>query len=240
MIKAIIKNLLKQRGLAITPYDEYSVRLEQVENDWLKKKSIKTILDVGAGAGQYAKKAKKIFSGVEMFSFEALPEQFQKLKEVHKESAQNHHFFNIVLSDQEEEITFYKSSSMGSSSLFNMSDTHKEAYPQTADITSLTLKAVRLDDVLKEYQLKRNILLKLDVQGAEMKVLQGAVHTLSQVSMIFIELSFIKLYEGQPLINDMIEYLKGHGFILSGIENVSRDLRDGSYLQCDAYFERKA
>ncbi len=239
MIKSFIKTLLKKKGFSIKPYDEYIETLSVVEHDWLKKKNIKTVIDIGAGHGQYSKKLKAIFTDIEIFSFEALPEQYEELLKNHGADSSKHHFYNILLSNKSEEITFFKSSNLGSSSMLNMDNNHKEAYPESSNLSPLKLQAQLLDDVLGKRDLKKNILLKLDVQGAEKKVLEGAKNILAQSTLIFIELSFIKLYEGQPLINEMIDFLQSAGFALIGIDNVSHDLRDGKYLQCDAYFEKR-
>lgn len=55
-------------------------------------------------------------------------------------------------------------------------------------------------------------LLKLDTQGTELSVLQGAVETLKQVSMIEVEVEFVRMYESQPLAHDVMAFLDAQGF----------------------------
>ncbi len=55
--------------------------------------------------------------------------------------------------------------------------------------------------------------LKLDVQGAELMVLQGAERTLNDVVMVQVEVEFVELYENQPLFADVDRYLRSQGFM---------------------------
>ena len=78
-------------------------------------------------------------------------------------------------------------------------------------------------------------LLKIDVQGFEMEVLKGCNSMLDYFSWVYVECSFIELYEGQALANEVIDYLHTHGFKLAGIYNMSYD-RSGIAIQADFLF----
>ena len=58
-------------------------------------------------------------------------------------------------------------------------------------------------------------ILWIDVEGAELLVLQGAVKTLKSVELIHIELSFRPMHLGKPLFNEVDKYLRSHGFKLA-------------------------
>ena len=122
-----------------------------------------------------------------------------------------------------------------------MGDLHKESYPESAQLTELKVKSYTLDAVIGSGQINyaSEVLMKLDVQGAESLVLEGAKEALKRTKIVFTEMSFTELYKGQVTANAMISLLDSHGFQLCGIENVSRNVQDGSFLQCDAYFLRK-
>ena len=83
------------------------------------------------------------------------------------------------------------------------------------------MPVARLIDVLDVSILPRPILLKLDVQGAELDVLKGAENLLLFVDAIYCETSFVQLYESQPLANEIASYLIERGFVLSGVFNQS-------------------
>jgi FkbM family methyltransferase len=84
-------------------------------------------------------------------------------------------------------------------------------------------------------------LLKVDVQGNELKVLQGAQQSLQRTRLIWIEVSFRPLYEGSAVFSDVYDFLYAHGFYLGAIQEGFRG--DGrELLQADALFlslERK-
>ena len=79
----------------------------------------------------------------------------------------------------------------------------------------------------------------MDVQGAELLVLQGSEQMLKHAKVVFAEINFNSLYSNDVLFNEMIEFMSAKDFRLYGIENVSQSVVDGSFLQADAYFVKK-
>lgn len=237
MVKKIIKNILFKRGFVIKPYVAYYENIEKVRYNWLQKIKFDLILDVGASDGGFVKKIRTVMPLIPIYSFEPISESYQKLIEKNMDD-ENFTAFNIALSSKEGESDFYISSSSGCSSLLEMSDIHKEAYPHTASLSKIKVPMKRLDDVMKEYDYK-NIFLKIDVQGAEKFVLDGAIETLQNVDVILIEVNFVETYKECVLINEIIAYLEGKGFVLNGMENISQSTLDGSFLQADAFFIKK-
>jgi FkbM family methyltransferase len=63
-------------------------------------------------------------------------------------------------------------------------------------------------------------LLKLDVQGAELDVLEGGTETVSRALVIEAEVEFVPLYRDQPLFGDVQRFLRGHGFLLHKLIDV--------------------
>jgi len=236
-MKKTIKSILQKSGYSIIPFDEYEHKLEKVRYKWLVNQNISTILDIGASLGQYAKKARKRFPEARIFSFEALPDSFKALNETFK-GDKNFQSFNVALSNFEGKTVFRKSSNTGSSSLLEMDDLHKTNYTDSKNIVEIEVKCNTLDNVLKGQKLQKNILMKLDVQGAEKMVLEGAKETLKNVQVIFSEVNFNTLYKGNVLFNDLVQFLYEQGFKVEGIENVSQSLIDGTFLQADVFFKR--
>lgn len=238
MIKKIIKRVFRSKGFTIVPINEYQEKLEKVKYNWLVALDFTCIIDVGASNGGFARKARGLFPQTKIFSFEPMPAVYEELNQ-HFLQDNNFRSYNIACSDVRGSVDFFVSSNQGSSSLLDMGNAHKEAYPGSAEITKIHVNTDTLDNILLTEKTGDMIFLKMDVQGGEMKVLEGAPEILKKVSLIFTEVSFIELYEGQPLVNEMIRYLAERGFLLMGIENVSQQLTDGQYLQADLYFKRR-
>ena len=79
-------------------------------------------------------------------------------------------------------------------------------------------------------------MLKLDVQGFELNVLNGGTNFLNKVDYILIELSFKQLYIGQPLFNELYSFLREKNFELVDILDFSRNPNSFEMLQVDALF----
>lgn len=84
----------------------------------------------------------------------------------------------------------------------------------------------------------RSVFLKIDVQGYEDKVLEGAKNALTKIRGIQIELSLVPLYEGQLLFDDLYRIITGYGFGLHAFSPVYSDSMSGRLLQFDGVFFR--
>lgn len=240
MIKKTIKKILHHFGKDIVPFDDYENNLEPVKFNWLKSYNIKTILDIGASNGGYAKKIRAVFPLANIYSFEAINDSYKALLDCFKEDSK-FKAYNICLSNYNGFCDFFVNEYKGSSSLLNMSRLHKEAYPFTEKYKPIQIECKRLDTFIEEHKLNfdDNILLKLDVQGAEWIILEGAENILKRVKVVFMEVSFNTLYENSVLFTETVLKMNRLGFDVGGIENISQSLIDGTFLQADVYFIRK-
>ena len=84
-------------------------------------------------------------------------------------------------------------------------------------------------------EIVRPALLKLDVQGYELKALRGCEELLELFSHIYAECSFLELYTGQALADEVIAWLAKRNFKLRGIYNARYD-KKGNAVQCDLLF----
>ena len=82
--------------------------------------------------------------------------------------------------------------------------------------------------------------LKLDVQGYEKKVLEGAAGCLDQVAGIQMEMSMSSpLYVGQPGWEEMVQFMRAKGFILWKVEKGTWDPQTGRETELDGIFFRE-
>jgi hypothetical protein len=93
-----------------------------------------------------------------------------------------------------------------------------------------------LEKVIDLEGLPHPVMLKIDVQGAELDVLRG-ISGFDYVDFIYVELSFVELYDGQALFEDVRSYLVERGFKLRGVFNQVYTEQYGP-TQADCLFAR--
>ena len=227
--KTCVKSLFHLCGLDVT----VSPKFEPYE--WLKKKDIHTIFDIGANTGQFASQFQRFFPDAEIYSFEPLKDCYNDLlKEMGHFS--KFHAFNFALGDKNGKTQIYHNNFSPSSSLLFMEELHKKAFPYTEKVNIEEINIRRLDDIIDNLYIKDNILIKIDVQGFEDKVILGGEKLISRASVLILETSFQPLYQGQLLFEGIYELVREMGFVYAGSEHTLRSPNDGSILQCDSLF----
>ena len=117
-----------------------------------------------------------------------------------------------------------------------MTELHKQSFTFAIKEQTETIEVRRLSDVVRELHLRDPLLLKVDVQGFEDKVIAGGEDVVARAKIIIIEVSFQPLYEGGPLFDDIYRLLKERGFTYNGNFEQLCSPKDGRVLQADAIF----
>lgn len=208
-----------------------------IHRKWFAANGFRTVIDVGGYIGSFAYAIRHLLPEAQIYSFEPLPENFPLLVGNLK-GCDSFRAIQTALGEKREVVEFHRSSFSASSSVLPMSEAHKTAFPHTAGHEVVRVPMARLDDFLDELVLEPPVLLKLDVQGYEGKVLQGGVRLLEKVSCVLTEVSHQTLYEGQVSFEEMQTLMKDAGFRYAGCFDSLLSPLDGSVLQSDALFTR--
>ena len=234
ILRTIIKGPLNAVGLDLVRYHpQYSIG----QYAYVASLQIKTVIDVGAHTGEFAMMIAKMMPGVMVLSFEPQQAEFAEL-EANLRGLPNARAFKFALGERNETLALHRSAFSQSSSLRTMTELHKEAFPESAGESREQVEVRRLDDVLSDVAVAPKILLKIDAQGYEDKVLAGAPRTLAQSKAAIIEVSFRELYEGQPLFDSIYRTMHEAGFSYMGNLYQLVHPHDRSVLQADALFVR--
>lgn len=200
----------------------------------LEQRSISLVLDVGANRGQYGRELRTYGYRESIVSFEPLDEALTQLRNA---AASDPHWEvrDVALGATASTAQINVASNLASSSLLPMLDSHRSAAPGVTVVARESVRIVPLDEV----ELPRGVptLLKLDVQGYEDRVLDGASRTLGQVAVVECELSIVPLYADQLTLRPMLDLLSEAGFELVDLEPGQR-ASDGATLYIDALFRR--
>jgi FkbM family methyltransferase len=197
---------------------------------------IDLVLDVGANTGQYVKFLRNIGYDGRILSFEPVASAFSILE---RECAADAKWSGqrIALGDRAGRITLNISANSECSSALPMLDRHLAAYPEAGYVAKEEVDVRTLDEVLEGLPDAR-IFLKVDTQGFERQVIQGASASLGRIRGVQLEMSLVPLYEGEALMPEMVNFMAERGFVIMGIEPGSSDGRTGQLLQVDGLFFR--
>ncbi|MEO6233010.1 MAG: FkbM family methyltransferase [Ferruginibacter sp.] len=148
------------------PVDKYDFQTTQLIRTYLQKNS--NCIDVGANLGHILMEIVKAAPKGHHYAFEPIPHLYTDLK---KKYSKNTDVFNYALSSEKGTATFNYYPARPAVSGFRERDNVSDVEPQL-----LSVKMEKLDDIIPE-NVKID-LLKIDVEGAELQVLQGARKTL--------------------------------------------------------------
>lgn len=207
----------------------------------LKRQGVlpKTVVDVGANVGQFAIAAAKLFPGVQVHSFEPNPPCAAQLQcNVTKLAAVQVH--QLALGRVAGTVDFHVNTHSHSSSILPLANSHLDAFPDARESGVIQVQVSTLDQVFAGQILPSPVLLKLDVQGYELPVLQGGKVFLQSVDYVLLEASFKPLYQNEPLFMEIVAQMRELGFEFLRPVGFLRSPQTGEFLQMDALFQRRS
>jgi len=199
---------------------------------------IRKVFDVGAHDGGYGRELREHGYAGAILSFEPLTAPYQRLANIALLDG-NWCANPIALGNSSCEGSINVSCHPSSSSLLGMTGAHEKANPGSQYQGQETVRIERLDSYVMANDIKGSpAWLKVDVQGYEKNVLEGAGSLLREFAGIELELSLVPLYEGAPLVEEMILYLRQQGFAPTSFEDVFVDPDTAKVLQVNGIFLR--
>ena len=228
------------RVLWIPPYRAAFLRTRvaaSTEHDHvLDGLGLETIVDIGANRGQFALCARRLFPTARIFSFEPLQAPAQTFRKVFHSDPLTQ-LINKAIGAESGSSAMHVSRWDVSSSLLPFAQAQHDNFPFTEEARRETVTTARLSECLDASVLAGKALLKLDVQGFELAALQGCGELLGRFEFVYVEASFIELYVGQALANDVVAFLQSGGFKLICVANLSSGTSQRP-IQADFLFQR--
>jgi FkbM family methyltransferase len=204
----------------------------------LEKFGVDLIIDVGANTGIYGKESRGIGYKGHIVSFEPLKDAFEMLEEnTRNDPYWKVYNFALGAENKTEEINI--SANSHSSSILDILDAHTSAEASASYVGRQEIQIHTLDSIFGDIKGNaKEIYLKLDTQGFELNVLKGGNNSLPYINTIQLEMSLSRLYDGQPLYADLMDYLHAHGYQLIDIEPGFADVKTGTLHQFDGIFRK--
>ena len=205
----------------------------------LKTNKVNLIFDVGANAGQFGVLLREIGFDGKIISFEPLSDAREILLNISKNDPLWQIALQTAIGEENGEIEIQIAGNSQSSSVLDMLETHVRAAPDSKYIGKEKVALRTLDSIASDYMDSNSIaFIKIDTQGYETQVMNGAKKLMSQIVGLQVEISLVPLYKGQCLFDEMLKKLKNDGFELWSISTVFSDPNTGQLLQVDATFFR--
>ncbi len=207
----------------------------------LAREGFGLVIDVGANQGQFAAKMRGLGYKGPIACFEPMATAFARLVA----ATEDDDFispFPFALGARAEIREIFVSGNSASSSFLPIEERTVSAEPMTAVVGTETVDVRRLDDLADEVFSAAHagpVLLKLDTQGTEREVLDGAAATLARIDFVLSECSLISVYQGEPLIEDQIAWMRNRGFDPVSMELGWSDPQTGQTYQIDILFKRR-
>ena len=203
----------------------------------INKYKINVILDVGGHNGGYGLEMNLYGYKNKIISFEPAREPFQELQ---KRAKKNPLWkcYNYALGNEEKEKSIKILKNTTASSFLEPTELFSEIAGRFANVIKEEIVIVkRLDQLIPVFCTPSDsILLKIDTQGFEKQVLEGADRHLKDIQLIQLEVSFNQLYRNEPLIDEMLVYMSQKGFIPICIEPHPFDKTTFHQIQADILF----
>ena len=210
---------------------------ERSLNALLQREGITHVLDVGANQGQFARELRQGGYAGQITSFEPLPKPYAVLSAAAAKDPLWTIARRTAIGAEDSTITIHVAGNSVSSSVLPMHDNHAEAAPESRYVGSETVPLHRIDTLIRPGPADR-LLLKIDVQGYELSVLEGATALLPFCRAVKLEMSLVPLYRGQADPLELWQRLANSGFEPWSFEPAFRDPVTQRMLQMDGIFVR--
>lgn len=176
------------------------------------------LIDVGASGGVEPnwKLAKKY---LQVVGFEPDRQEYANLV---KKEDRNIKYLNTGLHKEKTALDYYLTRKQQTSSIFKPNTGFLNKFPEVErfDITGKTkIETDTIDNQFKVHNISEADFIKIDTQGSELFILQGATETLrNHVFGLEVEVEFVELYQNQPLFSDVDSFIRKQGFQLFDIQ----------------------
>jgi len=196
-----------------------------------------TVVDVGANRGDFIRAVRFVDPRAHVVAFEPIPALHERLQAEFE--AQGCEIFPYALDAEAGPREFFLTQADDLSSLLPPTVELTRSLREGAEATksvAIRVEARRLDDVLDLSKRPGPVLLKLDVQGSELRALRGATRQLEHVACVKLEHHFDRFYEGQSELADLVALMQDRGF--PRMLQINAKVSDARLRWCDFVFFR--
>jgi len=219
----INKTLANTLGYHFTKYRSRKDKIFETQQQLCVDIKRPTIFDVGAFTGETALIYNKYFKNqCEIYSFEPYENSFLELKK-HTSAFENIKPFNIALGNNDELAQLHVNNFLATNSFLPSDPDGVKAWGVglLETKTKVDVPMQTIDIFIREHKINQIDILKMDTQGSEYLVLEGAEKSMKagKIKIIFAEIIVMPTYTGQMDLDEIFRMYKNYGFELYSLFN---------------------
>ena len=209
------------------PFKEMLLRLKKINFNPL------SVLDIGAYSGDWTRAFKEVFPQAKVLMVEAQAQKEAELAKVKMDLPGTDYVIALLGQEERDSVPFFLMKtpfgSTGSSIYEEQTSFNREKQ---------NLPMTTLDRLFQDRKEGQCIFIKLDIQGAELDVLDGAPQVLSGVEFVFMEVGVLEYNKGAPLFDETVKRMAQKGFVVFDVCEQHR-LFNNILFQIDVLFIRE-
>jgi FkbM family methyltransferase len=192
----------------------------------------KTCIDVGAAFGNFTVECAQVFPNADYLLVEPL-EEYRPFLEAVTARMPRARYAAVAAAARSGEVTLNVHADLVGSSLL------RETEGPATDGVVRVVRAQTVDELCQAHDLRGPYLLKADVQGAELDVLEGARAVLRDTEYVLLEVSLFRFFLGGPEVADVIAFMRSCGFVPYDVFHLMYRPLDGALSQFDLAFVKE-
>lgn len=191
-------------------------------------------VDLGAGCGEWSMMLRRLGFGGPILTVEPVADTYEQLLSAVADDPLIS-TTRMAVGNRRDSVVMHISESPNWASILPVNDYAIDRFPPARIVGTELVEMAPVDDLSVP---EGRLLLKIDVQGIDLSVIDGAPKTLARTVIVQCEMAVVSNYQGvDNLWQDVIERLDREGFALAGLHGVSWD-KHGRQSTLDGLFVR--
>jgi FkbM family methyltransferase len=181
----------------------------------LQNRDVGFVFDVGGNTGEWTDSIIKALTPKKVYVFEPFPIHFEKLNKKYS-LIESVSIFDTAIGNENGKRAFYINSDPRYNHSLLSIDPASDGWVNIDHTSTKEVQCSTIDHFCFEHEISHISLLKIDTEGADFLVLQGAKRMLenARIDIVYVEIFLKPLMKGQGSLTEIISFMEAHGYYL--------------------------